>query len=393
MSGKKQAATNYGLQQQGIQHAQQSLVNQMRTERQGYQKQAEDILSQTPQYIPPEQIQQYQALMESLGSQLQGQIGGAASTLQGTDYMSGGQADLMSNLNQMLGSIQSGYGEAKDITNQGASSLRDIINRGVSASQGYAEQGMERGLSDTDSFVDYYRSMAQRQEMPGQRALEDKLGRNYAEGYKALQQQSGGSASGLGAMIDLYSNKSEALSDIGMQASQYKAQQEQQLALAQERAQAIRSSIYSQMSEGALNRAGVAAQGEQAATGMQAGAATDMASAMAQGYQARGGAAADYATTRQGMAGQQATTLANLYSQGATGQASLSGAGLLEGATAADTAYQYNQLMPWQAQANYYTQMIQSLNPYQAQSDLYGQQQTSLNNLFELFGKKGRFGI
>jgi hypothetical protein len=198
--------------------------------------------------------------------------------------------------------------------------------------------------------------------------MEGKVGRSYAEGAKSIGQQAGGSVSGLGAMIDLYTNKADTLSDIGIQAAQYKSTQESALAGAMERAQAVRQGIYGQMEQGALTRAAMGAEGEQAATGMVSGAQTAQADALA-------------------AAAQQA---AGMTEAGVTGAANLQGAGMLTGAQAADMAYQYNELMPWQTSMNYYTNLISSLNPYAAQSDVNSNYMNAINNLYQLFGKKGR---
>lgn len=370
MSGKRKAAEKYGEQSRNISAQQNDMLNRMFQERSVYSQKAEDLLGQNPTYVIPEQYQQYQDLMSSLGEQLGSQLSGIAGGLAGKDYTARGEADL-----------RRGYADVSRYANQGAASLRDIMRQGIAESADYAKTGMDRGLSDVQGFTDYYRQMAGRQEMPGQRGLEAKLGRSYAEGYKALSQQAGGGAAGLGAMIDLYSNKSEALSDLGIQAAQYKAQQEAQLGSALERAQAIRSDIYNQMSQGALARSGAMASAEQAATGMQTGAAEAQAQALGQ-----------YGLARQGMAQQQAATLADITNQGITGQANLQGAGLLAGAQAADTAYQYNELLPWQQGMNYYTAQIASMNPYGMQQDIFNSQYNSMNALYQLFGRKGRYG-
>ena len=368
MGAKRQAARQYGKQVSGALQGQSDLAQQMFDERARYGQQAESLLGQAPQYYTPGQIYDYQKLMQQSGQQLGSQLAGIAGDLRSTDYTQAGQDALTK-----------GYGEAVGYANQGATSLRDIMRRGVDESAGYAKTGMETGLKDTNTFVDFYRRQAARDQMPGQQALESKLGRSYAEGYKALGQQSGGSASGLGAMIDLYTNKSEALSDLGIQAAQYKAQQEQQLGAALQNAQAIRSQIYDTAAQGSMSRAGAMAGAEQTATGLQVGAAQGQADALSQ-----------YALNRQGAAQNQAATLANITNQGITGQANLQGAGLLTAAEYQDMGFQYNQLMPYQNSLNYYMSQISSMNPYGAQSDVYNNQMSAINNLYSLFGKRGR---
>lgn len=370
MGGKRKAAREYGRSQSALASQQQAMVNQMMAERSKYSQQAEQLLGQAPTYTVPGQVQQYQDLMTQAGQQLGSKLSGLASGLAAQDYTEAGQRDLGQS-----------YLDVRDYANRGATSLRNIIGRGVAEAAGLAKTGMETGLKDVGTFTDYYRQLASRQEMPGQTALESKLGRSYAEGYKALSQQSGGSASGLGAMVDLYSNKAESLADLGIQASQYRAQQEAQLGAALQNAQAIRSQIYDTASQGAMSRAGALAGAEQTATGLQTQAA-----------QAQGEALSQYALSRQGAAQAQAGTLANIYNQGITGQANLQGAGLMTGAEYADTAFQYNQLLPYQQQMNYYLGQISSLNPYAAQSDVYASQMNAINNLYQLFGKKGRYG-
>ena len=135
-----------------------------------------------------------------------------------------------------------------------------------------------------------------------------------------------------------------------------------------ERAQAVRQGIYGQMEQGALTRAAMGAEGEQAATGMVSGAQTAQADALA--------------AARQQAAG--------MTEAGVTGAANLTGAGMLTGAQAADQAFQMNKLMPWQANMDYYTSLISSLNPYAAQADVNSNYMNSINNLYQLFGKKGR---
>lgn len=370
MGGKKKAAQQYGQQQSALAAQQQAMVEKMMAERSKYSQQAEALLGQAPKYTAPGQVQQYQDLMSQSGQQLGTQLSSLARGLAGKDYTGAGQRAL-----------ETAYGDVRGYANQGAASLRDIMRGGVNESAALSKTGMETGLKDVNTFTDYYRQLASRQEMPGQTATESKLGRSYAEGYKALMNQSGGSASGLGAMVDLYTNKSEALADLGIQASQYRAQQEAQLGSALQNAQAIRSQIYDTASQGAMSRAGAMAGAEQTASGMQIGAA-----------QAQGEAMSQYALNRQGAAQSQASTLANIYNQGITGQANLQGAGLMTGAEYADQAFQYNELLPYQQQMNYYLGQISSLNPYAAQSDVYSSQMNAINNLYQLFGKKGRFG-
>lgn len=449
-SGKRKAAEAAAKKAAEIQAQQQAAINKQMAERARYIIQAQNALQNAPQYNIPGAVNSYTNLMNRLGGQLGSQMTDYADKIGDIDYLTQGRQDLASgydtaintlqkggqsylsglrgaestlgtNLADMIGSLQAEYQDARNIYGQGAASLRDIMQRGVSQSEDYARQGMTQGLSDTQSFVDYYRQMAQRQEMPGQRLLEDKLGRSYAEGYKAIQ-QAGQGASGLGAMIDLASRKADSMADIGIQSAQFQLQQQQQLAGAQERAAAIRQSIYNQMAEGSLSRAGALAGAETTATQMTGGAAENMANALAQGrqyaagqqYQAgvntaqggmdvasqlagaqqsRGTALADFAMNQQNQAVNQAQVQANLINQGITGQANLQGAGLLTKAEYQDTAYQYNQLMPWQTGMNFYTNLIGSMNPYAAQQDLYNQQMNQMNNMFQLFGKKGRYGI
>jgi hypothetical protein len=223
-------------------------------------------------------------------------------------------------------------------------------------------------MADTKGFTDYYRTLASRNQMPGQSLMEAQVGRGYAEGAKSIGQQAGGSVSGLGAMIDLYSNKANTMSDIGIQAAQYKSGQESALAGAMERAQAVRQGLYGQMEQGALTRAAMGAEGEQAATGMLMGAQTGRADAL-------------------GASAQQA---AGITEAGVMGAANLQGAGLMTGAQYQDTEYQYNQLMPWQASMDYYTSLISGLNPYAAQADVNANYMNAINTQYQLFGKKGR---
>jgi hypothetical protein len=356
MSAKRQAAAQYSKQSAGALNMQRAIADSMKKEQAEYQRKAEELLGQSPTYQTPRQVQQYQNMMTQSGGDLYAKLMGLAGNMP--DYTGAGQAAIQN---------------AANLQTTGAASLRDIVNKGVASSEAYAQQGMKQGLGDIKNFSDYYRTLASRQEMPGQRLMESKLGRSYAEGAKSIGQQAGGSISGLGAMIDLYSNKADSLSDIGIQAANYKSQQESALAGALERATSARQGIYSQMEQGALNRAAIGAEGEQAATGM--------ATAGQQGL-------ADYALNRQGVAQNQAATQGSLINQAATGQANLSGAGLLTGAQYADTAYQYNQLMPWQQSMNYYTNLISSLNPNAAMMGMTENYQNALNNLYSLFGKK-----
>lgn len=363
---KGAAAQQYSQQSANIAQQQQNTVNQMIAERQAYQARAEQAMSQSPQYNIPTQVGQYADLMRTTGQDIYSNLYKIASELGATDYTKAGQEALTS-----------GYGNALNLANTGAQSLRDIYNKGVSESEGYAKQGMQQGLSDINGFTNYYRQLAGRTEMPGQTATENKINRNFAEAYKALGQQAGGSASGLGAMIDAYTQKANTLSDIGIQAAQYKSGQEQALAAAQERAMAARQGIYNQMEQGTLSRAAALGGAEQAATGMQTAAQTAQADALS-----------NYALYQQQSANQSAQTRAALMSQGAESYANMAGQGLLTQAGYQDTAYQYNQLMPYQTQMNYYNNLISSLNPYAAQFASYGQQQENVNNLYQLFGKQ-----
>lgn len=369
MGGKRRSAEAYGRRTSDIQASQQALLDKQWAERAGYSAKAEALLGQSPTYTPSAASAEYQTLMNSLGTQLGSQLSSVASNLNATDYTSAG--------NQAL---TRGYQAATDLSNTGAGSMRSIMKKGVGEAEGYAKTGLATGLKDTNTFVDYYRQMAGRQEMPGQRATEAKMGRSYAEGYKALGQQSGGSASGLGAMIDLYSNKSEALSDLGIQAAQYKANQEANLGASLQSAQAIRSNLYNNMAEGTMSRAGALASTEQAATGMQTNAYTSQADALS-----------SYALNRQTSAINQANSVANIYNTGITGQASLQGLGLQQGITEAANEYQYNQVDPYQTSMNYYTSQIASLNPYGTATEMYNSQLDTVNNAWELFRKKGQY--
>lgn len=354
---KRAAADEYSQQSTDVSKAQQEMVNRMFAERTKYGAQAEQQLGQAPTYQTPGQISQYQQLMNQYGASLGSQMSGLANQLGRADYTSGGATAMQNAANAYSGS---------------AASLRDIMRSGTQEAANLGATQLQTGLKDTDSFVNYYRQMAGRQEMPGQSAMESKLGRTYAEGYKALGQQGGGSASSLGAMIDLFSNKAESLADIGIQASQYKAQQEAQLGEALQRAQAVRSDLYAQQQQAAMSRAGAMAGAEQTAGTMTATGQEGIA---------------NYALNRQGAEQSQALAQAQLINQGITGAANLQGTGLMTGAQYADTAYQYNQLMPWQAGMNYYMQQIAGLNPYGAQSDVYSSQLNTINNLYSLFGK------
>lgn len=370
MSAKRNAAREYGRQTAEIFNQQQSSVDQMLADRRAYQARAESALGRSPQYQIPTEVGQYSQMMQNTGADIYSQLYGIAKNLEATDYTTGGQQALAS-----------GYGNAVNMANTGAQSLRDIYKKGVSESEGYAKQGMQQGLSDVNSFTNYYRQLAGRNEMPGQTATENKINRNYAEAYKALGQQAGGSASGLGAMIDAYTQKANTLSDIGIQAAQYKSGQEQALASAQERAMAARQGIYSQMEQGSLSRASALGGAEQAATGMQMGAQTAQADALS-----------NFSLYQQQAAQQNAQTTAGLISQGGEAYANMAGQGLLTQAGYQDTAYQFNQLMPYQAEMNYYNNLINSLNPYAAQQDMYGQQLNQAGSLYQLFGKAGRYG-
>lgn len=350
MGAKRKAAQKYGQQMTTAIGRSTDMAEQMRQERAGYQKRAEESLGQAPTYNVPGQYGQYEQMMGASGTDLYNRMLGLA--------------------DQSQQAVKEGYDAALDTSRQGAASLRDIVNKGVASSEGYAQTGMNQGLSDVQGFTDYYRTMASRSQLPGQALMEAQVGRNFAEGAKSIGQQAGGSVSGLGAMIDLYTNKANTLSDIGIQAAQYRANQENTLASAMERAQAVRQGIYGQMEQGALTRAAMGAEGEQAATSMLAGAQTGRADAMAAAANQAGG----------------------LTEAGITGSANLTGAGLMAGAAAQDTAYQFNQLMPWQTGMDYYTGMISSLNPYAAQADATNNYMNAVNNQYQLFGKKARFG-
>lgn len=347
-SGKRQAAEAYGRQTSDVLGRGYDLAEQMRQERQGYQRTAEEQLGAPPKYQTPEQIGRFEGMMQRSGTDLYNRMLGLAEQ---------GQRD-----------VREGYDAALGTATKGSASLRDIVNRGVATSEDYAQQGFNRGMADTQGFTDYYRTLASRNQMPGQSLMEAQIGRGYAEGAKSIGQQAGGSVSGLGAMIDLYTNKANSLSDIGIQAAQYKSQQESALAGAMERAQAVRQGLYGQMEQGALTRAAMGAEGEQAATGMLMGAQTGRADAL-------------------GASAQQA---AGMTEAGITGAANLQGAGLMTGAEYQDTQYQYNQLMPWQASMDYYTSLISGLNPYAAQADVNANYMNAINNQYQLFGKKGR---
>ena len=154
------------------------LAEQMSQERKGYQKIAEEQLGNAPTYEIPEQYGQYEDMMQARGTDLYSKLLGLAEQTQQD--------------------VASGYGAALDTTKAGAASLRDIINRGVSASEGYAQTGMKQGLSDVQGFTDYYRTLAGRNQMPGQALMEGQVGRTFSEGAKSIGQQAGGSVSGLG---------------------------------------------------------------------------------------------------------------------------------------------------------------------------------------------------
>jgi hypothetical protein len=362
MNAKRKAAEQYGRQMGSALAGQNQVVQQMMDERNRYSGQAEQLLGQFPTYTVPSEIKAYQDLMSGSGADLFNQMSGYAKQLSGTDYTAAGQTAMEN---------------AAKTYQTSASSLRDIMRKGTQESADYAQKGFDRGVQDTESFVNFYRNLAGRQEMPGQKALESKLGRNYAEIFKMLGQAGGGSASSLGAMVDAAANKSEALADLGIQAAQYKASQEAQLGEALQRRQAVMADLYRNMEQGAMTRAGAMAGAEQTAGAMEA-----------QGQEGL----ANYALNRQNTFQSNIMGQADLMNQGITGQANLMGAGLMAGANAKDTAYQYNQLMPWQSQMQYFMNQIGSMNPYGAQMDVYNQQMNAIGNMYQLFGKKGRFG-
>jgi hypothetical protein len=362
MSAKRKAAEKYGQQVGQALAGQNQVVQQMMDERNRYSGQAEQLLGQFPTYTVPSEIKAYQDLMSRSGADLFNQMSGYAQQLGGTDFTAAGQTAMEN---------------AAKTYQTSASSLRDIMRKGTQESADYAQKGFDRGVQDTESFVNFYRNLAGRQEMPGQKALESKLGRNYAEIFKMLGQAGGGSASSLGAMVDAAANKSEALADLGIQAAQYKASQEAQLGEALQRRQAVMADLYRNMEQGSMTRAGAMAGAEQTAGAMEA-----------QGQEGL----ANYALNRQNAFQSNIMGQADLMNQGITGQANLMGAGLMAGANAKDTAYQYNQLMPWQSQMQYFMNQIGSMNPYGAQMDVYNQQMNAIGNMYQLFGKKGRYG-
>lgn len=362
MGAKRKAAEQYGRQVSSALQGQQGVVQQMMDERKKYSTQAEQLLQQYPTYQIPSEIKAYQDLMTGSGKNLYNQMSGYANQLAGTDYTAAGQT-AMENAAKTYG--------------QSAASLRDIMRKGTQESADFAQQGFDRGVQDTESFVNFYRNLAGRQEMPGQKAMESKLGRNYAETFKMLGQAGGGSASSLGAMVAASANKAESLADLGIQAAQYKMSQEAQLGEALQRRQAVMSDLYRNMEQGAMTRAGAMAGAEQTAGTMEATGQEGLA---------------NYAVNRQNLFQSNVMGQADLMNQAITGQANLAGAGLMAGAEAKDTAYQFNQAMPWQAQMQYFMNQIGSMNPYGAQMDVYNQQMNSIGNMYQLFGKKGRYG-
>jgi hypothetical protein len=354
---KRIAANDYGDKTAAVAQQQQALVNRMFGERRQYSGQAESLLRQAPHYSIPGQVYQYNDLMQGAGKELYNSMSGYADQLGKNDYTVEGQKAMEN---------------AAKAYQTSAGSLRDIMRKGTQESAAFAQKGFDRGVQDTESFVNFYRNLAGRQEMPGQKALESKLGRNYAETFKMLGQAGGGSASSLGAMVDAAANKSEALSDLGIQAAQYKASQEAQLGEALQRRQAVMADLYRNMEQGAMTRAGAMAGAEQTAGTMEATGQEGLA---------------NYALNRQGLQQDRIMNQANLMNQGITGRATMQGQGLMELATAKDQAFQMNQVMPWQTQMQYFMSQIGSLNPYAAQSDVYNSQLNNVNNLYSLFGK------
>jgi hypothetical protein len=134
--------------------------------------------------------------------------------------------------------------------------------------------------------------------------------------------------------------------------------------------------MYDTAASGSMSRAGALANAEQAASGMQIGA-----------NQAQASALADFSLGRQASAQNQASVLSGIYGN----QAAIQGQGLQQGITEAQMAFEQNQLNPYQNRLNYYMSQISSLNPYAVQTDVYGAQMNSINNLYTMFGKKGRY--
>src|SRR5512133_1721974 len=124
--GKAESAQAYGQQASAIAQQQQAMVDRMMAERQGYSQQAEQLLGQYPTYTIPNQVKQYQQLMNNSGTELWANMLGYGNQLKNTDYTAAGQKSMQ---------------DAANTYNASATSLRDIMRKGVQESSDYAKQG------------------------------------------------------------------------------------------------------------------------------------------------------------------------------------------------------------------------------------------------------------
>lgn len=336
-----------------------------------YQKNADQLINSQAAYQTPGQYGQVQSLYSNLYNNPTALSSGAGqytsdltNALQG---MSASGQQLGSDLGTSLGS----YGDASAALTQGATSLRSLMQSGAGEAKNQSALAQSTGLADTNKFVDYYRTLAAGNEMPGQGLMENKLNRSAGEAYGNISRASGGSASGLGAMIDVFRNKSNSLTDLGVQAAQFKSQNQQNLATGLQGAAQMKYNINQQAATDTLSRTGMLGQAEQAAAGMQSSGLTNLAAAQGQAASTKYNAGMDYSN-----ASIQNANLQQQYNQNLDAstmqRAQLNAQGMLTNASAYENAQAINREQ-WGNRMSYATDMAQKYDPFESQMKLFGE--------------------
>jgi hypothetical protein len=353
-----------------------------------------------------------------------------------------GYQDLADFYNQSAGQINSlasqygnianqTYGTAANLINQsaqaGSRGISDAYNTGAATSDmaaqralEYSQKGAQGQLADTDKMLSYYKSLAAQNRLPGQSLIEQNMGQNTAEAIRRMKEMGGSSLALLGGAANVYGNQQAGIRDLGIQAAQYQAGNQANLANAATNAIGLRSNAYGQQAaaqqiygQNAQQTAALRGYGQEASTNMLTNAAQTSANmyggaqerALANQQSAFGTGVNWQAAGKAGLTQAQADAPGNLsnYYSALSGQTSgllqtlmdqrlgaeqqqadlqrrsildatqTAGAGLQYATDAQNQAWQYNQLLPYQNLYNYYNQQQAAYDPFAAMMQMYGE--------------------
>jgi len=190
-------------------------------------------------------------------------------------------------------------------------SLVDSALRSAGDVEGFSQKGLDSALKNYQSSLSMYKNLA-REGMPGMDVYKGQIGSQTSQGIQQLKDIGGLTSSGV---LGLLGNQSEQQRNLAIQSSMYRSQRQDMLAQAYANTGQLEQGAYA-------NRANASA----VASGLRSNAYSG---------------AAGIAGMRSGMA---------------------------------QSEFQFNQLLPWQTQANYYSNQVSQNNPYMAGMGWYGQQ-------------------